>query len=80
RTIKIDHHPLPSIEECFGDFLIVHPDRPAASEIVALFCLSRSKKYVLSKEEATYLYCGIVGDTGRFTYQDTDGATLRIAA
>ena len=80
RTIKIDHHPLPSREECFGDFLIVHPDRPAASEIVALFCLSRSKKYVLSKEAATHLYCGIVGDTGRFTYQDTDGATLRIAA
>lgn len=81
EVIKIDHHPLPEKkEECFGDYLIVHPDRPAASEIIALFCLSRSKKYLLSKKAAGCLYTGIVGDTGRFLYNDTDGATLRIAA
>lgn len=79
RVIKIDHHPLPQIEEDFGDYQIVHPDRPAASEIVALFVLTR-RKTIISKETATSLYCGIVGDTGKFTYQDTDGATLRIAA
>ncbi len=79
RVIKIDHHPLPSEEERFGDVLIVHPDRPAASEIIALFALSRSRKFRINKECATSLYCGIVGDTGKFTYQDTDGATLRIA-
>lgn len=79
RVIKIDHHPLPNEEERFGDDLIVHPDRPAASEIIALFVLSRSRKYRITKECATALYCGIVGDTGKFTYQDTDGATLRIA-
>lgn len=79
KVIKIDHHPLPSEGEGYGDYLIVHPDRPAASELVALFALSRSRKLHINKEAATALYCGIVGDTGKFTYQDTDGATLRIA-
>lgn len=79
KVIKIDHHPLPSENERFGDYLIVHPERPAAAELIALFVLSRSKKYTISSECASCLYCGIVGDTGKFTYQDTDGATLRIA-
>lgn len=79
EVIKIDHHPLPQEEYRFGDYLIVHPDRPAASELIALFCLSRGKGFSLSKKAAEYLYCGIVGDTGRFLYEDSDGATLRIA-
>jgi phosphoesterase RecJ-like protein len=79
-VLKLDHHPLPKEEDGFGDYRIVHPDRPAASEILALFILSRSAKYKKSKAMADYLYGGIVGDTGRFLYQDTDGATLRVAA
>jgi bifunctional oligoribonuclease and PAP phosphatase NrnA len=81
EVIKIDHHPIPEKEEeRFGNYLIVYPERPAASELIALFCLSRGRKYHLNKEAASYLYCGIVGDTGRFMYQDTDGATMRISA
>jgi len=80
EVIKIDHHPLPQPEQRFGDFLIVHPDRPAASDLLALFMLSRSRKRILSAKTASYLYCGIVGDTGRFLYQDTDPADLRLAA
>lgn len=82
-VIKIDHHPLPKEEYRYGDYLIVHPDRPAAAEILALFMLSRGglmkKKRILSQQAASYLYTGIVGDTGRFLYEDTDSATLRIA-
>lgn len=80
EVIKLDHHPLPQEEYRFGDYLIVHPERPAASEIIALFVLSRSKGLKVSKKTAEYLYCGIVGDTGRFMYEDSDDATLRIAA
>lgn len=79
EVIKLDHHPLPEKEKQFGDILIVHPDRPAAAEIVALFALSRKKKLILSLKAATYLYIGIFGDTGGFRYQDTDGATMRVA-
>lgn len=80
EVVKIDHHELPVPELDFGGLRIIYPKRPAASEIVALFALSRSRKRKLSKQAATYLYCGLVGDTGRFLYQDTDGATLRVGA
>lgn len=81
EIIKIDHHPIPeSVEERFGNYLIVYPERPAAAELIALFALSRSKKYTISQLAASYMYTGIVGDTSRFLYNDTDGATLRIAA
>lgn len=80
EVIKIDHHPRSETGKDFGTFQIVYPDRPAASELIALFALSRSRKYVLSKQAATYLFIGLVGDTGRFMYQDCDGATFRIAA
>ncbi len=79
-VIKIDHHNLPPKELDFGNLKAVFPTRPAASEILALFALSRPKRYVLSKEAATYFYIGIIGDTSRFLYDDTDSATLRIAA
>ena len=80
EKIKIDHHPVHEGMEDFGDIRIIHPDRPAASEIIALFAESRSRGFRLSPLAASYLYCGIVGDTGRFLYQDSDAATLRISA
>lgn len=79
-VIKIDHHMAPSPETDYGDIRCVFAKRPAASEILALFALSRPRRYRLSKEAASCFYIGIVGDTNRFLYQDTDGATLRIAA
>lgn len=75
-TIKIDHHPE---VDPYGDLDIVYPDIIAASEIVALFELSRSRKLQLPKEAAEALYSGIVGDSGRFLYKPTDAATLRVA-
>ena len=80
-VIKIDHHPIPSNDEDkFGNFLCVHPDFASASELLALFFLSRNKKYILSKECARYLYSGIVGDTNRFLYPATQSSTLSIAS
>lgn len=76
-VIKIDHHP---DVDPYGNINIVYPNVVAASQLVALFALSRPSKYILSKEAAYYLYTGIVGDSGRFLYPDTDGGTLRIAA
>lgn len=76
--IKIDHHPE---TDPYGDLNIVYPNIIAASEIVALFELSLSgRKYHLPKEAAEALYSGIVGDSSRFLYKPTDGATLRISA
>lgn len=79
EVIKIDHHPLPSEDQRYGDIVICHPTRPAAAEMIALFALSRPRRFVFSKLAASYCYVGIAGDTGFFKYKDTDGATLRIA-
>lgn len=73
--VKIDHHP--ELDR-FGDLNIVYPDVIAASELVALFELSRSRKYRIPREAAEALFSGIVGDSGRFTYKPTDAATFRI--
>ena len=80
EVIKIDHHELPKEEDRFGDYIFIHPDFPSASEIISLFCLSRSKKYIISLNCAKYLYAGIIGDTNRFLYPATNSATLRIAS
>ena len=76
-VIKIDHHP--DVDQ-YGNMRIVYDHIVAASELVALFCLSRSRKYTFSPKAAEYLYSGIVGDSGRFLYPDTDSATLSIAS
>lgn len=76
-VIKIDHHPA---VENYGDYNIVYPDVVSAAELVALFALSRGKKYPVSKEAAKYFYSGIVGDSGRFLYPPTDGTTLAVSA
>lgn len=79
-VIKIDHHHLPIKEKQFGDLVICYPTIAACSEIIALFILSRKKKLGMTKEIAYYLYSGIVGDTGRFLYQDTKPHTLSVAS
>ena len=76
----MEYHKIPKEEDQFGDFRFIHPDFPSASEIIALFCLSRSKKYVLSLDCAKYLYAGIIGDTNRFLYPATCSSILRIAS
>ena len=76
----MEYHKIPKEEDQFGDFRFIHPDFPSASEIIALFCLSRSKKYVFSLDCAKYLYAGIIGDTNRFLYPAICSSTLRIAS
>lgn len=81
EAIKIDHHPLPeNKDDQFGNYLCVHSNFASASELLALFFLSRSKKYKISSKCAEYLYAGIIGDTNRFLYPATSISTLNVAA
>ena len=67
--IKIDHHP--NVEP-FGNINCVYPSLSSCAELISLLIFSMKKrKQIISKEAATYLYIGIVGDTGRFLYPDT---------
>lgn len=73
-TIKIDHHPF---VEKFADLEIINPNMVALGEFLASIFIS--KNYKISKECASYLWKAIVGDSGRFLYQDTTEHTFYIA-
>ncbi|WP_227936610.1 DHH family phosphoesterase [Alkalihalobacillus deserti] len=73
--IKIDHHPN---EEPYGDIVWVDPSYSSTSEMIVEFLVQGEKNgYNLSSESALLLYAGIVGDTGRFRYNNTTAETLR---
>ncbi|WP_088103812.1 DHH family phosphoesterase [Halalkalibacter urbisdiaboli] len=74
-VIKIDHHPN---EEPYGDLVWVDTTASSTSElIVALFEEAQLRGFALSNEAALLLYAGIVGDTGRFRYNNTTSRTLK---
>lgn len=72
--IKIDHHPF---VEKFANLEIIDETMVAAGEFLAAMFLT--SKYKISKECAAYLWKAIVGDSGRFLYQDTTAYTFLIA-
>ena len=76
EIIKIDHHiPL----ENYGDLNWVEEDRSSCCEMIVDFYETFRDQLVLSQTAATYLYTGMVTDTGRFKF-GTSGDALRCAA
>ena len=77
ELVKIDHHiPL----ENYGDYIWVEEEKSSACEMVVKFYDAFRDELKMDSEAATYLYTGMVTDTGRFRYSDVDGDTLRHAA
>ena len=77
ELVKIDHHiPL----ENYGDYIWVEDEKSSACEMVVKFYDAFRDELKMDSEAATYLYTGMVTDTGRFRYSDVDGDTLRHAA
>lgn len=74
-TISIDHH---YTNDYFADLNLVDGEAAATAEII--FLLLDTMKIPLDKDIASALYAGIVMDTGRFSYSNTTGQTMRIAA
>lgn len=72
--INIDHH---ISNEKFGDINIVKPYYSSTAEIIYEL-LNRLTE--LDKEIATYLYIGILTDTGSFRYPNTTSHSLRVAS
>ncbi len=75
RMINIDHH---HDNTRFGDANLVDVEASSTAEIV--FGLARQLEVELTPEMASALYVGLVTDTGRFSYENTDADTHRIAA
>ncbi|WP_413379105.1 DHH family phosphoesterase [Alkalihalobacillus sp. 1P02AB] len=73
KLLKIDHHPP---EDQYGNWNWVDTSMSSTSEmIVALIEASSAFEKALTSEVALPLYAGIVGDTGRFMYNNTTNAT-----
>ena len=77
ELIKIDHHiPL----ENYGDYQWVEEERSSCCEMVVAFYDTFRDTLKIDSEGATYLYTGMVTDSGRFKYSGVTGDTLRNAA
>lgn len=76
ELIKIDHH----IElEPYGNYSWVEDERSSACEMVVKFYDIFRNELKINKEAATYLYTGMVTDSGRFRFSCVTGETMRLA-
>ena len=74
EVVVVDHH----INPTFGDIKIIDPT--AASTTQVLFREIKKYGYEISKEIANCLMTGLVTDTGRFQYSNTDSEVFNIAS
>ncbi len=76
EIVKIDHH-IPV--ESYGSYEWVEEHRSSACEMIAAFYLAFRDELKIDSEAATYIYCGMVTDSGRFRYREVSGETMRAA-
>ena len=77
ELIKIDHH---IDNNPYGDYSWVEEFRSSACEMVVKFYDTFRDELKINAQAATYLYTGMVTDSGRFRYDGVCGDTLRYAA
>lgn len=76
ELIKIDHH---IDDRPYGDLSWVEDFRSSACEMIADFYVTFKDKLKMTPEAATYIYLGMVTDSGRFRYEGVTGDTMRLA-
>ena len=76
EAIKIDHH-IPV--ETYGDYQWVEEERSSTCEMIAHFYDTFSDELKIDTEAATYIYAGMVTDSGRFRFRDVSSETMRLA-
>ncbi|KIX89962.1 oligoribonuclease [Staphylococcus microti] len=75
--IKIDHHP--AVDQ-YGEINYVNTGASSTSEIIYDMIESLGATEYINREIASALYLGIVGDTGRFLFNNTTPRTMAIAS
>lgn len=76
EIVKIDHH----IElEPYGTVSWVEDERSSVCEMIAEFLYSFKDELKCNTEIATYLFTGMVTDSGRFRFKETNSNTFRLA-
>ena len=76
EIIKFDHH-IPI--ENYGDINLVEEHRSSCCEMVAAFYDEFKDELKMNKQAATYIYTGMVTDSGRFRFREVSGETMRLA-
>ncbi|MBO1198501.1 bifunctional oligoribonuclease/PAP phosphatase NrnA [Staphylococcus simiae] len=76
QLIKIDHHPE---TDPYGDINFVNTSASSTSEIIFDFINHFNDTSLINKDIARVLYLGIVGDTGRFLFNNTTEHTMDVA-
>jgi bifunctional oligoribonuclease and PAP phosphatase NrnA len=74
-VINIDHH---HDNTCFGDINLVEVGASCTAEIV--YDLARLLEAEITPGIAAALYVGLITDTGKFMYENTNAHTHRVAA
>jgi phosphoesterase RecJ-like protein len=75
EVINIDHH---HDNTCFGDVNLVDTSASCTAEIVYDLALLLGAR--ITPEIASALYVGLITDTGKFMYENTNAHTHRVAA
>lgn len=75
RILNIDHH---FTNDNFGDINIVMPSAAATTEVI--YYLINKMGIEFDENLATYIYTGLLTDTGGFRYSNTTSNVMRIAA
>lgn len=76
ELIKFDHH-IPI--ESYAPIEWVEELRSSTCEMVAAFYDALKDELKIDKEAATYIYTGMVTDSGRFRFRDVSSETMRLA-
>lgn len=73
--ILIDHHLFPG--DCF-DIVVSHPEISSTSELIFRLLLQAGEYNTMSSTEAECIYCGMMTDTGGFTYNSSSPEIFEI--
>lgn len=76
NVIMIDHHEFGKSQ--YGDERYIDPSMPATCQII--YDLLTFMNVEITRKIATYLYTGLITDTGSFNYSSTKPSTLEIAS
>lgn len=76
EVIKIDHH---IVTVPYGDICWIEEERSSTCEMIVKFREVFKDRLKINKEAATYLYTGMVTDSGRFRFRDVSSETMRLA-
>jgi phosphoesterase RecJ-like protein len=76
ELVKLDHH---INVNPYGDYIWVEEEKSSTCEMVVEFYLAFRDRLKINSAAATYLYTGMVTDSGRFRFRSVSGDTMRCA-